>query len=157
MIQKLITVVFLALAFAPYSQAEDTKCPKFEKFYTSCEIRFGRPDFKINSFSVKKVGDEKFEVTAQSNQGELPFSVIADRVVRLGQDQRVNVDGSVDLFRTHESSYCTENSKILGHQMVLLPDSKYEIQELEFIKEGHNFIFKLTTNGERRADVLCQP
>ncbi len=157
MFQKLFTVIFLALTFSSNSQAEDTKCPNFEKIYTSCEIRFGRPDFKIDSFSVKKVGDQKFEVTAQSNQGELPFSVIADRVVRLGQDQRVNEDGSVDFFKTHESSFCTENSKIVGHQMVLLPDSKYEIQVLEFIKEGDNFVFKLTTNGQPRADVLCQP
>lgn len=138
------------------ASAHQRECPRFKRVYNSCEIRFGRPDFRIDSFSVRRQGNRQFFIAAESNQGQLPFSVTADRVVRLGRDQRVNEDGSVEFFSTHESSFC-EGNKIVGQQMVLLPNSEYEIQVLEFISEGEDFIFKLTTNGEPRADVLCRP
>lgn len=141
-----------------HQRGEGEQCPEFLVNYSRCTVRFAGPgpEIRIDSFKAVQNGPAEFLFVGNSNRGELPFPVVADRVVRLGQDQRVNPDGTLEFFRTHESSFC-EQDRVVGHQMILLPNGRYEIQVLEFIKEGENLVFKLATDGEPGADVICQP
>lgn len=143
----------------------DGSCPSFERVYPSCEIEFGSSGlsvlnsfsetffgegaFEISEFSVETQSDDIFTIVAQSNRGPLTSEIIADRTVRLGQDQE---DG--ELYRNHQSSYC-DAGRIYEHQVVYRENGSITVQDLEYWNDNGRFRFRLFQNRRLTADVVC--
>lgn len=144
----------------------DTQCPAFQTSYPACDIRFGNSGLStLNSFSETFLGEGAFEIerfdvetfaprrltiVAQSNRGPLTSRIVADRVVRLGQEQE---DGEVN--RTHQSAFC-DGGRIYEHQVGYAQGDQY-VQDLQFWEEDGNLRFRLFQDGSATADVMCSP
>ncbi|MDZ4791810.1 MAG: hypothetical protein SGJ17_11500 [Hyphomicrobiales bacterium] len=80
----------------------DGQCPNFKPRYASCEVTFGNKGlsvlnsfyemffgegvFEIGEFTVTTTGEKQYTIVAKSNRGSLTSQIIADGLVRLGQD-----------------------------------------------------------------------
>lgn len=144
----------------------DGVCPVFEASYPQCEIIFGNSGlsvvnsfyetfvgegaFEIDGFTVDTRSETEFLIVGDSNRGPLTSEIVADRVVRLGQDRENEI-----LFRSHQSSYC-DAGRIYEHQVVYTNRGR-NIQDLEYWTEGDEFNFKLFQGGSLTARVVCQP
>lgn len=143
----------------------DGMCPTFQESYPQCEVAFGNSGlsvlnsfyetffgegaFEINGFTVKTRGEGSFLITADSNRGPLTSDIIADRLVRLGQEQE---DGR--LTYTHEASYC-HSGRVLQNQIGFLGNS-LNVQNIEYWTEDETFHFRLVQGGYLTAEVQCR-
>ncbi len=142
----------------------DNQCPTFETVYPQCEIRFGNSGlstlnsfyetfvgegaFEISSFEVETLGRDRFTIVAQSNRGPITSNIIADRLVRLGEERE-----DEQVYRTHESSFC-DAERIYEH-VVTFQDGARVVQDLEFWTEDGSLWFRLFQNGSPTAEVVC--
>ncbi|MEM6285475.1 MAG: hypothetical protein AAF787_25010, partial [Chloroflexota bacterium] len=140
-------------------------CPVFEPSYPQCEIVFGSSGlsvvnsfyetfigegvFEIDGFTVDTQSETEFLIVGESNRGPLTSEIVADRVVRLGQDRENEI-----LFRNHQASYCNAG-RIYEHQVVYT-NNGLNIQDLEYWVEDEKFNFKLFQGGSLTAQVVCQ-
>lgn len=142
------------------------KCPRFQSFYSKCEIIFGNKGlsvlnsayetflgegaFEIYSFNVKQTEKDRFTIIAESNRGELISDIYTDRVVRIGQDKEDEI-----LKLTHQSAYCHDN-RIYEHQTVYNQNKISVIQRLEYWTENDIFHFQLFQGDSKTAKVECR-
>ncbi len=143
----------------------DGVCPQFRDVYPQCEILFGNRGlstlnsfyetfvgegaFEIYSFTVDTLGEESFTIVAQSNRGPIMSRIIADGLVRIGQDREDEI-----VYRTHQSAFC-DAGRIYEHQAVYR-DGRLTVQELEFWNEENSLYFRLFQNGSPTAEVVCR-
>lgn len=144
----------------------DGRCPTFEARYAHVDIRFGSSGlstlnslyetfvgegaFEISAFTVTTGGPGRFKIVGASNRGPLTSDIVADRVVRLGQDKE-----NEKLRRTLQSAFC-DRGRIYEHQLVDLGDGSTLAQDLEYWTEGKAFRFKLYQNRRLTADVTAR-
>lgn len=146
--------------------AADGQCPMFKPRYPVCKVRFGNRGlsvlnsayetfmgegaFRIDGFTVASEGDGRFDIRAGSNRGELRSEIIADRVVRLGQDRE-----NERLSLTHQSAFC-HRGRIYENQVVQTAGGSTTVQGLEYWTEGETFAFRLLQDRYLTADVRCR-
>lgn len=143
----------------------DGECPVFRDRYPSCEIRFGNSGlstlnsfyetfvgegaFEIDSFTVDTRGEGRFAIAAQSNRGPITSDIVADQLVRLGNERE-----NEEVFRTHEASFC-DAGRIYEHVVTYRGDA-LTVQDLEFWTKGDELWFRLFQNGSPTAEVVCR-
>ena len=160
----------LAGTFSPGPTAgpftADGVCPVFRERYPRCQVRFGHRGlstlnsayetfagegaFEIRSFSVAQPGPGRYTITAQSNRGPITSLIVADRLVRLGEERE-----NEQVNRTHQASFC-DKGRIYEHQIGYDRGEPY-VQDLEFWMEQDQLRFRLFQNGSPTADVVCRP